>query len=80
MGNIELNSLLFDLLKLYKLHGGNIEDFEKIEKQFASFYTLIENENFNEAERKLNKLEEILGKNNSNIFKARSILEFERTE
>ena len=50
-----------------------------IQMQIDEFYVLLDNEDFDTADRKLKKLSQIMGENDSEIVRAKTILELERS-
>lgn len=53
---------------------------QKISKEMDEIYQLIENNKLEEAERKIDKLEKIIGNNDNEILKLRNEIDFKRIE
>lgn len=87
-----LNSLLYDMYKLKKQYGDLVEqvytvknesvtqitDMYEVEKLFDKFYSLLHKEKYSECENTLEYIMTILGENNSDVIRAKTMLAFER--
>lgn len=67
----DINSILYEIM-------GVEERPLDIIKEFEEFYELIDKNKFDEAEEKIEKLAQLLGENDSQIKRAKTILDFER--
>lgn len=67
----DINSILYDLMEV-KLRPNDVQT------QIDQFYELLEKEDFMKAEQKLAELSQLMGENDSEIVRAKTILNFER--
>jgi predicted ATP-binding protein involved in virulence len=67
----DINSILYDLMEV-KLRPNDVQ------MQIDKFYELLEKEDFQQAEEKLNELSQLMGENDSEIVRAKTMLNFER--
>ncbi len=67
----DINSILYDLMEV-KLRPNDVQT------QIDKFYELLEKEDFKQAEQKLVELSQLMGENDSEIVRAKTMLNFER--
>lgn len=67
----DINSILYDLMEV-KLRPNDVQT------QIDKFYELLEKEDFQQAEQKLTELSQLMGENDSEIVRAKTMLNFER--
>lgn len=66
----DINSILYDLMEV-KLRPNDVQ------MQIDKFYELLENEDFQQAEQKLKELSQLMGENDSEIVRAKTMFNFE---
>jgi predicted ATP-binding protein involved in virulence len=67
----DINSILFDLMEVERRPND-------VQMQIDEFYDLLEKEDFTGAEKKLIELSQLMGENDSEVVRAKTMLTFER--